>query len=195
MATAKTDLEAPRKIVSRRNDFVDEVMKAGGVNINKCLQCGRCTASCPSGKHTAYRTRMIIRRAMAGFREEVLGGDDIWLCTTCYTCYERCPRGIDVVNVIQTLRNMSMRVGGMLSAHRAVALNLYKTGHAVPIDPDTKEKRLKLGLPEIPPTVHSSSIALSEVHELLEQAGFLDVLETALTKQIRVRPPEEGLFL
>ena len=73
----------------------DESLKA----IGSCFQCGTCTGGCPSGRRTAIRTRKIIRNALLNM-DEVLNDIDIWLCTTCYTCFERCPRSVPITDII-----------------------------------------------------------------------------------------------
>ncbi|MHA1672183.1 MAG: CoB--CoM heterodisulfide reductase subunit C [Promethearchaeota archaeon] len=122
-------------------------------NILSCIQCGTCSASCPSGHFTALRTRTIVKRCIQGDLS-VLIDPDIWLCTTCYTCYERCPRDVRPTDVIIELRNYASKLGHIHPIHRKVVEFLKETGHAVPINEETKARRLKLGLPELPPTIY-----------------------------------------
>jgi len=152
-------------------DFVKRVKEAGFENILTCMQCGTCTSSCPSGRRTALRTRQVIRRSLLG-DEGVLEGDDIWLCTTCYNCLERCPRDIKVTDAIILLRNVAAERGWMLPAHKRVAEILLETGHAVPINQENRERRTQLALAEVPPTVHSHPESLEEVKKLLAATGF-----------------------
>ncbi len=140
--------------------------------IEKCIQCGTCTGSCPSGRRTAYRTRVVIRKALLGLGRDLLKKDDLWLCTTCYTCYERCPKKIKTVEAIIALRNMAAARGFMLARHKEVAKYLVGFGHLVPINDPNKRRRAELGLSEIPPTVHSYPEALEEVKRLLEITDF-----------------------
>lgn len=44
--------------------FFDEIERK--TNIWSCIQCGTCTASCESGKWTALKTRVIIRKVVLG---------------------------------------------------------------------------------------------------------------------------------
>lgn len=152
--------------------FAEAVAKAGGEKINLCIQCGTCTASCPSGRRTAFRTRQLIRRASLGLREEVLSDKDLWLCTTCFTCLERCPRGVDPTDVILALRNMAVEAGYMLDQHKRISSYFVKYGHAVPINEENRKRRVSLGLSEIPPTVHKSKKALNEVQGIIKKMGF-----------------------
>ncbi len=163
-------LEKKAKLVNL--EFVDEVIKAGAETVNLCWQCGTCTASCPSGWHTAFRIRKLIRRVQLGFREEVLPVDDMWLCTTCYTCRERCPRGVKIPEVIFTLRNMAVRAGYMAETHKNTVSTMAKTGHSIPLDDKAKALRKKVGLIEIPLTTLSNSKALEEIQKIFRYTGF-----------------------
>ncbi len=121
-------------------------------NIWSCIQCGTCTASCESGRWTALKTRQIIRKVVLGDLS-VLEDPDIWLCTTCYQCYERCPRDVRPTDVIIDLRNYAAAIGNINPVHRKVVDYLKMTGHAVPINDEIREQRKKLGLEELPPTL------------------------------------------
>lgn len=122
-------------------------------NILSCIQCGTCTASCESGRWTALKTRLIIRRLILGDLS-VLEDPDIWLCTTCYNCYERCPRDVRPTDVIIELRNYASKLGNMHPVHRKVVDFLKATGHAVPINDKIRSQRKELGLNELPPTLY-----------------------------------------
>ncbi len=121
-------------------------------NIWACIQCGTCTSSCESGRWTALKTRNIIRRVVLGDLS-VLQDPDIWLCTTCYQCYERCPRDVRPTDVILELRNYATAQGNLSPSHRAVVGYLKTTGHGVPINDQVRKQRLELGLEELPPTL------------------------------------------
>ena len=45
-----------------------------------------------------------VMRALQMNDERVLASKTIWLCSSCYTCTTRCPRGIDVTGVMDALR-------------------------------------------------------------------------------------------
>jgi heterodisulfide reductase subunit C len=153
-------------------EFVKRVAESGGEKILLCIQCGTCSGGCPAGRRTAYRTRQVVRRALAGLKDEVLSSRDIWLCSTCYTCLERCPRGINVTDVILILRNLAVQAGFMLKPHKDVSTYLLRTGHAVPIIDKYKALRKELKLPELPPTTHSYPDALGEVQRIANKTGF-----------------------
>ncbi|MDF1538868.1 MAG: CoB--CoM heterodisulfide reductase subunit C [Candidatus Thorarchaeota archaeon] len=153
-------------------EFVNEIVKAGADRIRTCIQCGTCSSVCPSGRRTAFRTRELMRKAVLGLKEEVLSSPDLWLCATCLTCLERCPRQIKIIDAIIIMRNMAVAEGYMLPQHRKTSEKLLETGHAVPIDEANKEMRKELGLDEIPPTVHSHPDALKDVQTIMDKTGF-----------------------
>jgi len=99
-------------------DFIDEIVEAGADRIRTCIQCGTCSSVCPSGRRTAFRTRELMRKALLGLKDEVLSSPDLWLCATCLTCLERCPRQIKVTDAIIIMRNMAVEEGYMLPEHR-----------------------------------------------------------------------------
>lgn len=141
-----------------------------GNDILKCMHCGICTGSCPSGRHMSLNIRRLLRKVRTD--RSVLSDDTLWMCTTCYNCQERCPRGIDIVDTILEVREIAVHEGLMLPEHRNVGELLIEHGHAVPIDAENKTKRKALGLNELPPTVHSDPDALAEVKKLLSYCKF-----------------------
>lgn len=158
-------------------EFVEELVAAGADRIRTCIQCGTCSSVCPSGRRTAFRTRELMRKAILGLKEEVLSSPDLWLCATCLTCLERCPRQIKVTDAIIIMRNMAVQEGFMLPQHKKTSQKLIETGHAVPLDEANREMRKELGIPEIPPTVHSSEQALKDVKKIMEATGFKKLIE------------------
>ncbi|HIE31378.1 MAG TPA: CoB--CoM heterodisulfide reductase subunit C [Methanosarcinales archaeon] len=149
---------------------ISNALKDAGLEILTCLQCGTCSGSCPSGRYTGMVTRKIIRKARVG--EDILRDPDLWMCTTCYTCQERCPREIKIADAILTIRTIAVHEGIMLPAHRRVSELVIEHGHAVPINDAVKEKRKKLGMETLPETVHKYPEALADVQTLLKSCGF-----------------------
>lgn len=153
-------------------NFKQEVMDAGAETLALCFQCGTCTGACPSGRRTPYRIRQIVRKSVMGLKEQVISDDTLWMCTTCYECQERCPRGIKIVDIVKIARNYAAKAGYMGKAHKMVGSFVLKTGHAVPINPATQDLRKAVGLDELPPTTHSFPGALEEVQKITKSTGF-----------------------
>jgi len=164
-------------MVAPDTKFVEELNAAGGENAKMCFQCGTCTASCPSGRTTSYRTRKLIRMAQLGLKDDIIKSDDLWQCTTCYTCEERCPRGVPIVDVVIALRNIAVKNGKMFENHKKTATALIKSGHTVMINDDIKKLRKDLGLEEVPPTVLANDKAKKDFDVILAETKFAKLVE------------------
>ncbi|WP_297981983.1 CoB--CoM heterodisulfide reductase subunit C [uncultured Methanobrevibacter sp.] len=153
-------------------EFTQKFIDAGIETVDHCFQCGTCGGGCPSGRRTPYRVRQVVRKCLLGLREEVVSDPALWMCTTCYTCQERCPRSVKIVDIIKMARNEAAKAGYMADAHKATGSFVIKTGHGVPINDKTKELRTAIGLSELPPTVHAYPEALEEVQKICVACDF-----------------------
>jgi len=79
--------------------------------VASCMQCGTCTGSCPVVLAMDYTPRAVMRLIMANMEEEVLGSQTIWVCASCYSCAARCPRDIDITDVMARLRHLALQKG------------------------------------------------------------------------------------
>ena len=138
-----------------------------------CFQCGTCTGSCPSGKYTSLNVRRIIKHSA---KKDISDELELWMCTTCYNCQERCPRGIKITDAILTLRSEAVKKGRILPAHREVCRFLIETGHAIPMDDAHRVIREKIGLSP-PETVSKYPEALKDVKTLLKSTGFDELIK------------------
>jgi heterodisulfide reductase subunit C len=96
------------RIVHGKNDFKDRVNDLSGEKVDLCFQCGACSGGCPMTQEMDYLPSKIIRLVQLGL-EEALESKTIWICMTCFNCEVRCPRGIDVANVMEALRQIVLR--------------------------------------------------------------------------------------
>ncbi|MCK4583814.1 response regulator, partial [candidate division WOR-3 bacterium] len=172
-----------REIIEKKDDkylqvsaldpkFKYEIAKQpGGENIKVCFGCGICTASCPVREiDETYNPRKIIRMALLGMRDAVLKSAFIWLCSTCYTCTERCPQGVRFTDVINAIKNIAAEEGYIHPALRMQAELLEKEGRLYEIGDFDNKKREKLGLPR----VHSEKNVISEIFKV---SGFKEIME------------------
>lgn len=122
----------------------------GGENIKKCFSCGTCAAGCPVREITdRYNPRKIIRMALLGMKEEVLSSQFIWLCSSCYTCYERCPQDVRIPELMNAIKNIAAREGYLPSAMKTQIGLLSAFGRLLEITEFEKEKRKEFGLPPL----------------------------------------------
>jgi len=122
----------------------------GGENIKKCFSCGTCTAGCPVREVTdRYNPRRIIRMAILGLKKEVLSGPFIWLCSSCYTCFERCPQNVKIPELMNAIKNIAVREGYLPSSLRNQLDLLSSFGRLIEVTDFENEKRRELNLPPI----------------------------------------------
>jgi heterodisulfide reductase subunit C len=78
--------------------------------VSVCYQCGTCSGACPVAPAGGmdYTPRTIMRMIQAGMEDEVLSSETVWTCSACYSCAVRCPRDIDITDVMIRLRNLAL---------------------------------------------------------------------------------------
>ncbi|MDO9225480.1 MAG: 4Fe-4S dicluster domain-containing protein [Pseudomonadota bacterium] len=98
-----------------QNNFLKEIEEQAemGEWVKMCMQCGLCSGSCPTHfqagwDHPPQEIFMMIR---AGKRDEVLKSNSMWMCTSCYNCYVRCPRKVPVTHVMHGIAEYAYRIG------------------------------------------------------------------------------------
>nr|VFK51150.1 MAG: quinone-modifying oxidoreductase subunit QmoC [Candidatus Kentron sp. TUN]VFK51346.1 MAG: quinone-modifying oxidoreductase subunit QmoC [Candidatus Kentron sp. TUN]VFK54473.1 MAG: quinone-modifying oxidoreductase subunit QmoC [Candidatus Kentron sp. TUN] len=90
-----------------RNNFLKEVeanVEEGGW-VKMCMQCGVCSGSCPLGPYWDHPPQEIFMMIRANKRDEVLSSTSMWMCTSCYNCIARCPRGLPITHIMHGLAN------------------------------------------------------------------------------------------
>ena len=92
-----------------KDPFVLKVQDLSGQNLLACYQCGKCSAGCPAVSQMDILPNQIIRFAQLGFKEELLASKAIWICASCLTCNARCPKGINIAEIIEALRQILLR--------------------------------------------------------------------------------------
>jgi heterodisulfide reductase subunit C len=139
----------------------------GGETMTRCYQCGTCASSCPVAKITPrFNPREVIKLSLLGERDEVLSGDAIWLCCSCYNCQERCPQKVEIADLIYTLRNIAFEEGYIPDIYSEFASAISKEGRIVKVSGFVEKKRLRLGLPSLQPT------GVDAVKKILSATGF-----------------------
>jgi ferredoxin len=80
--------------VSARVDpqFITEIKRYGAINVEKCFNCGNCTAICPLSITGETFPRRMIRYAQLGLKEPLLSSKELWLCYYCGECTQTCPK-------------------------------------------------------------------------------------------------------
>lgn len=97
----------------KQKSFIEEVMAAtpGETNLEKCIQCGTCGGSCPSGAEMDHTPRALFAMIRADMREDVYKSNTPWYCVSCYYCTVRCPQDVKITELMYTLKNLSQKNG------------------------------------------------------------------------------------
>jgi heterodisulfide reductase subunit C len=167
----------------------------------KCIQCGRCTSSCPSAHiYPEFNPRNFMRRFMLGDIYSDEFKEIIWKCSQCYSCRARCPRNCKAGLGVLALQSESVlncnAPPEILEFSKEVKRNLYEKGEI--FLPQTLDenflkgfgeetykrarknnlKRRKLGFKDddarIMPIPHDS---MREIREIMKRTGFTEDIE------------------
>ena len=93
------------EIVTPFKEIVDEIKASGGDAFKRCFQCGLCDTVCPWNRVRSFSMRKIVREATFGLTE--IESEDIWRCTTCGRCPQRCPRDVKQIDSGVALRRIA----------------------------------------------------------------------------------------
>jgi len=110
-------MEIQEKVIFEEDldgNFLDDIKKDSLCEeIDRCIQCGTCTSSCPNAQYMDYSPRKIIAMIKGGFKDQTLKSFTPWLCSSCYNCQVRCPSKIKITDIMYTLKR------------KAIAENVY----------------------------------------------------------------------
>lgn len=95
--------------VAPYKEIIDVIKANGGDAFKYCYQCGLCDTVCPWNRVTTFSMRKLIREATFGLTE--IESEDIWRCTTCGRCPQRCPRGVKQIESGVALRRIATEYG------------------------------------------------------------------------------------
>jgi heterodisulfide reductase subunit C len=94
-------------------EFLKKVLAEGGEGaaIAACMQCGTCSGGCTNIDRMDMSPRTLVLMVQRGEWEKVLKSNTLWLCSSCYTCTSRCPRGVRPSDVIEAVKAIAIREG------------------------------------------------------------------------------------
>jgi heterodisulfide reductase subunit C len=148
--------------------FSEEVSShLGGKTLKACYQCGTCASSCPVARITPkFNPREVIKLSLLGERDEVVAGEAIWLCCSCFNCQERCPQKVEIADVIYALRNIALAEGHIPNIYSEFASALLNEGRIVQVSKFVEKKREDYGLPPL------KSTGVDAIRKILSATGF-----------------------
>lgn len=90
----------------------EQILRSSGVNVLKCMRCGKCSATCPSYDEMEYHPHQFVYMVEMGDIEPLIKSESLYKCLTCFACVERCPRGVKPANVVEAVRLAAIRAKG-----------------------------------------------------------------------------------
>ncbi len=94
------------------NSLKDWVDITSGVNVRKCMRCGKCSAVCPSYDEMEYHPHQFVYMVEKGDIEPLMASESLYRCLTCFACVERCPRNVEPAKVVEAVRLAKVRQQG-----------------------------------------------------------------------------------
>ncbi|MGD8715642.1 MAG: 4Fe-4S dicluster domain-containing protein, partial [Desulfobacterales bacterium] len=116
--------------VADYKEIVDVIKENGGEAFKLCYQCGLCDVVCPWNRVRTFSMRKIVREATFGLTD--IESDDIWLCSTCGTCPQQCPRDVRQIESGVALRRIATEYGVFptsVQSIRSVSASLRGAGN------------------------------------------------------------------
>jgi heterodisulfide reductase subunit C len=108
------------------------------LNVNRCYQCGKCSAGCALNAQMDYPPNVVMRMLQTGDAENynrLLRSETIWLCASCQQCVTRCPMQLDIPQLMDSLRVQALekkmvnkRSKKVVAFHRAFLDSVRLTG-------------------------------------------------------------------
>lgn len=96
------ELESPMKL---------ELKEKLGIDIEACLECGKCTGGCSNAHIFDYTPRKLVQLIKLGQEDRLYNLDALWSCVACQLCGDRCPAGIDIPRIIDYVREKAVNRG------------------------------------------------------------------------------------
>ncbi|MCU0578132.1 MAG: (Fe-S)-binding protein [Desulfobacterota bacterium] len=91
--------------VAPYQEIIDVIKANGGDAFKRCFQCGLCDTVCPWNRVRTFSMRKIVREATFGLTD--IESEEIWRCTTCGRCPQRCPRDVRQIESGVALRRIA----------------------------------------------------------------------------------------
>ncbi len=158
-----------------REEISNLLYAAHGNPLKACMQCGTCSGTCPAVGFMDHSPRRLIEMINAGLKDQVLASNTYWYCASCYYCTVRCPRGIDIAELMYALKRYS------------IWQNRYKEGLIGPVFSETFVKTILRSGRSYEPVLATSYLFTFGPREFLEEA--LGATNLMLKGRIPLLPP------
>jgi heterodisulfide reductase subunit C2 len=89
--------------------FRRKIREISGQNFQQCFQCGTCSGSCPMTEHLDLMPRQVMALIQFGQADALDAAKTPFVCASCHTCMVRCPRGLDIAKIMESVRLVKLR--------------------------------------------------------------------------------------
>ncbi len=126
------------EVITPFKEVTDIIKEAGGEELKLCYQCGLCTGICPWNTVRSFLVRRIMHQAQLGLVD--FENEDMWLCVTCRACVERCPRSVNIIDVMKALRRgiTELGIAKVPDSLRITIKNISGTGNPLGEPPENR---------------------------------------------------------
>ena len=94
------------------NKEKEQIIRSSGVNVLKCMRCGKCSGTCPAYDEMEYHPHEFVYMVEKGEIEKLMNSPSIYRCLTCFACVERCRRGVEPAKIVEAVRLAVIRQQG-----------------------------------------------------------------------------------
>lgn len=94
-----------------------------------CIQCGKCTGGCPVARKTVLNIRSMIYHMLVEPELDVNAHQELWDCTCCFTCVERCPKDVKPAELIISLRGQLVESGRIPETIGTALMGTFRQGN------------------------------------------------------------------
>jgi Fe-S oxidoreductase len=94
-----------------------------------CIQCGKCTGGCPVARKTTLNIRTLIYHMLVDTDMDVRSHEELWDCTACFTCVERCPKDVQPAELIIALRGELVESGRVPETIGTALMGIFRQGN------------------------------------------------------------------
>ncbi|MCW3135563.1 MAG: FAD-dependent oxidoreductase [Canidatus Methanoxibalbensis ujae] len=160
--------------------------------VNKCAECGECTAICPvTAIEPLFSPRKIAGISLMEQTRKLLDEDVIWLCVSCGVCNAICPYGVDFVGFMQNLRKFAFLAGNVphYENGKVSAVEIGK-GSEGKSETAEREKRESRGEHIRFKWLHGHNAKVAEEGDVYYFAGCLSLLSSIYAEREELRLEE-----